>query len=247
MSAAVGAFLFMTPAVRADSGDPEGNLFASSNGEDAQILSRYLAASEEQKSAMRGVSMEVDIDAELPKLKKTGKLHALRRISSVGKITYRMLGFSGDDTVKKDVIARYLTAEVQSQGSGQDLSITPANYKFKFKGLEVGDGQKVYVFHVSPRKKKVGLFKGELWLDPGTCMPVREAGRFVKSPSIFFKKLEFVREYAMTNGVSVPRHIESKVDTRIVGPVELQINFANPSKVADSDDNGAAGAGAGSE
>lgn len=247
---ALGVCLFTLPNLQAyegDSGDPDGAFFGSSNGEDAQILSRYLAASEEQKNAMRGVSMEVDIDAELPKLQKQGKLHALRRISSVGKITYRMLGFSGDTTVKKDVIARYLTAEVQAQGSGQDLSISPANYKFKYKGLVMEDGQKVYVFHVSPRKKKVGLFKGELWLDPDTCMPVRESGRFVKSPSIFFKRLDFVREYALNNGVSVPRHIESKVDTRLVGPIELQINFANPSKTPDSDDSAEAGAGAGTE
>jgi hypothetical protein len=205
--------------------------------EDSRILSRYLAASEEQRNAMRGVSMEVDIAAELPKLKKTGRLHALRRISNVGKITYRMLGFSGDDTVKKDVIARYLTAEVQSQGSGQDLSISPVNYKFKYKGLVAEDKQQFYVFNLTPRKKKVGLFKGELWLDPATCMPIRESGRFVKSPSIFFKKLVFVREYAMSDGVSVLRHIESRVDTRIAGPVEMQINFAHPSKNPDPEDS----------
>jgi len=62
-------------------------------------------------------------------------------------------------------------------------------------------------------------------------MPVREQGRFVKSPSIFFKKLEFVREYAMNDGIAVPRHIESLVVTRIVGPVQLNISFANPAKM----------------
>lgn len=211
----------------------ELSFFAKPDGQDAEILSRYLAATEQQKQALRGVTMEVDIDAELPKLKKQGKLHALRNISKVGKVTYHMLGFSGDSTVKKDVIARYLTAEVQAQGSQQDMAITPANYKFKYRGLEERSGKQVYVFHLSPRHKRVGLFKGELWLDPATCMPVREAGRFVKSPSIFFKKMEFVREYAMSDGVAVPRHIESLVDTRLVGPVQLSIRFANPAKTAD--------------
>ena len=209
----------------------EPQYFAHPQSEDSRILTRYLAAAERQKAAMLGVSMLVDIDAQLPKLKKQGKMSALRMISSVGKITYRMLGFSGDATVKKDVIARYLNAEVQAQGSSEDLGITPQNYKFKFKGLQQSDGRQLYVFHVSPRHKRVGLFKGEIWLDPDTCMPVREQGRFVKSPSIFFKKLEFVREYAMNDGIAVPRHIESLVVTRIVGPVQLNISFANPAKM----------------
>ena len=191
------------------------------------ILDRYVNATQTQQASMRGMKMDVDIDAQLPKLKKEGRLHALRSISAVGRVTYHALGFTGDNTVKKDVIARYLTAEVQAQGNGQDLSISPANYKFKFKGLQNKDGKDVYVFNVAPRKKEVGFFKGEIWLDKDTAMPVRESGRFVKNPSIFFKKTEFVRTYQMQDSISVPRHIDSVVQTRIVGPVELSIDFNN--------------------
>jgi len=202
---------------------------------DSVILQRYLTASETQKLSLRGMRSDVDISAKLPKLKKEGSMHALRNISKVGQVTYHALGFSGDNTIKKDVIARYLTAEVQAQGSGQDLSITPANYKFKFRGLMDGDGKQVYVFNVAPRKKEVGLFKGEVWLDPTTCMPLREQGRFVKNPSIFFKKMEFVRIYELHDGISRPLHIDSVVQTRIVGPVELSINFNNYTLAPDDD------------
>lgn len=218
-----------------------GSFFSRRDTSEAQILNRYFDATRRQSEALRGMTMEVDIDAELPRLKKQGKLHALRNISKFGKVTYHMLGFSGDNTVKKDVIARYLTAEVQAQGSQQDLGIDAHNYKFKYKGLQSPDGRQVYVFHLTPRHRRVGLFKGELWLDPDTCMPVREAGRFVKSPSVFFKKMEFVREYAINDGVAVPRHIESIVDTRIVGPVQLSINFANPAKTSDAEESAASG------
>ena len=217
---------------------------------DSVILERYLAASQLQKSAMHGVRSDVDIDATLPKLKKEGRMHALRTISKVGQVTYRALGFSGDNTIKKDVIARYLTAEIQAQGSGQDLSITPANYKFKFKGLVdhglvLGESnQKVYVFQVQPRKKEVGFFKGEIWLDPETCMPLREEGRFVKNPSIFFKRMDFVRQYELHDGISRPQHIDSVVQTHIVGPVQLSINFDNYT-LAPDDDSGDAAAGGG--
>lgn len=209
---------------------------------ETQIVGRYLSATQEQRSALRGVSMEVDFDANVPKLKKNGKLHALRNISKVGTVTYHMLGFNGDNSVKREIIARYMTAEVQSQ-SGPDISITPKNYKFKFKGIQNHDGRPVYVLALSPRKKEVGLFKGELWLDRATCMPVRESGRFVKSPSVFLSNMEFVRFYDIQNGVSIPQSMRSVTKTRLFGPVELSINFTNFSKDVESEAASLASAG----
>jgi hypothetical protein len=172
--------------------------------------------------------MEVEIAAEVPKLHKSGRLHGLRRISALGRITYDALRFEGDRSIKNDVIARYLTAEAEALKSGPtDLGVTPANYKFKYKGLVEKEGRKVYAFHVSPRKKKVGLFVGELWLDRETHLAVRESGRMVKSPSVFVKKIEFVREYEILGGIAIPRRIESSVDTRLVGTAKLTVAFTS--------------------
>jgi len=199
------------------------------------LVETYAAASLAQNNRMRGASMEVDIQASLPKLKKKGRLHALRHISALGRITYDALHFEGDGAIKKNVIGRYLSAEVQSQtGDDQSLAITPANYKFKYKGLIQSGGREIHVFQLTPRKKQVGLFKGELWLDAGTCLPLRESGRFVKNPSFFLKRVEFVREYEIRDGVAIPRRIESVVDTRLVGKAELTIDFRNVALAEDS-------------
>jgi hypothetical protein len=71
------------------------------------------------------------------------------------------------------------------------------------------------------------LFKGDLWLDAETCLPVRESGRLIKLPSIFLRRIEFVREYEIREGLAVPRSIESMVDTRLVGKAELTVRFQN--------------------
>jgi hypothetical protein len=202
-----------------------------------QMVNRYLQATRAQQSALRGGTEEVDIDAAVPKYKKQGKLHALRSISKLGKITYHALGFSGDNVVKTEVIANYLKAEVEGAKGKSDSSITPANYKFKYKGTEDWNGRLVYVLHLNPREKKVGLFKGELWLDAETYMPVREQGSFVKSPSFMLKKMQFVRDYELQNGVSLPQRTESRVETRFFGKVELNINYLTFSK--DSAESGA--------
>jgi len=195
-----------------------------------EMVNRYVQATQAQQSALRGGTEEVDIDAAVPKFKKQGKLHALKNISKLGKITYRALGFSGDSIVKTEVIANYLKAEVEAAQGPSNLSITPENYKFKYKGTQELNGRQVYVLHLSPREKKVGLFKGELWLDAETYMPVREQGSFVKSPSFMLKKMQFVRDYELQNGVSIPQRTESRVETRFFGQVELNINYRTFSK-----------------
>lgn len=195
-----------------------------------EMVSRYIDATQQQQGALRGGTMEVDIDANVPSMKTQGKLHALKSISKLGKITYHALGFSGDNSVKTEVIARYLKAEVDAAQDGQNFSITPENYKFKYKGMEDRNGRDVYILHITPRHKKVGLFKGELWVDAQTYLPVRESGSFVKTPSIFLKKMQFVREYEIQNGVAVPQRMESKADVRFIGQVELNVNYLKFSK-----------------
>src|SRR5262249_16001928 len=126
------------------------------------IVENYCSVARDHEHSLDGASMEVDIDASLPKLKKHGRLHALRRISALGRITYDHLRFEGDRAVKNDVIARYLTAESEAQkNTSLKLDVTPANYRFKYKASIGDDGRDVYVFQVTPRKKRVGLYRGE--------------------------------------------------------------------------------------
>ena len=204
----------------------------SPDGENLPIVERYVDATHTQEMALRDIEMEVDINAKLVDLQKQGRLKALRTISKLGLITYKALGFSGDSTVKQEVIARYLAAESEGRENGS-ISITPANYKFKYRSSVDWHGRSVAVLQVSPRRKAVGLFKGEVWVDSATGMPVREAGQFVKSPSVFLKKIAFVRDYEIAEGISIPKHIESTVDTRLVGRAELDISFSHFAKQAD--------------
>ena len=192
------------------------------------IVESYSTATHDQEQALEGASMDVDIDASLPKLKKHGRLHALRHISALGRITYEKLFFEGDGTVKSQVIARYLAAEVEAQkDQAPSLAVTPANYKFKYKGRTELDSRSVYIFQVTPRQKRTGLFKGDVWIDTATCLRVQEAGYLVKNPSIFLKKVAFIRKYEIRDGISVPLQVHSVVDTRLVGPAELTIDFSN--------------------
>ena len=173
--------------------------------------------------------MDVEIAASLPKLKKHGKLLALRRVSALGRITYEKLRFEGDGTVKKQIINRYLSAEAEAQDDPSlAIALTPENYNFKYKGKVQLEGRETHLFEVSPKHKRQGVFRGQLWIDADTFLRVQESGYLVKSPSVLLKKVAFVRKYQIRGSISVPWQEQSVVDTRLgVGRAEMTIDFSN--------------------
>jgi Outer membrane lipoprotein-sorting protein len=190
------------------------------------IVDHYCAATRAQEVSIPGASMEVEIKGFLPKLKKYGKLNALRKISPLGLIKYERLFFEGDRTVNKEVIQRYLNAEIETQKEHRtDVAVTPENYRFKYKGLNRSGGRDVYVFQVTPKQKRQSLFRGEIWIDTETYLKVQESGYLVKNPSFLIKKVAFIRKYEIHDGISTPKQVFSVVNTRLVGKAELTIDF----------------------
>jgi hypothetical protein len=168
-------------------------------------------------------SMEtVEIEAALPKMSQTGRLRAIRRLLPFGKPEYQVLEMAGDQTVKQQVIYRYLSAEVRAAAiPASSVAVTAANYKFHYKGtVQTGQGV-VYAFTITPRKKREGLIKGELWIDGETGAAVRLSGYLVKSPSIFVKRIDLNRETDLRDGVAQTRVTHLSIDTRLVGRAEL--------------------------
>ena len=194
----------------------------------AGVIARYVTAIQLQESWAQAVSMDVDMDADLPQLKKHGRFHAFRFMTKVGQIFYDKRRFEGDGTIKKEVIGRYLQAEKDAKSEyGAAAAVTPANYKFKYQGMTDYAGRPAYVFQVDPRKKQLGLYKGELWIDKETGLPLRQWGELVRNPSMFLRSVYFVRYYEIYDGVSVPRRLISDVSTRLFGKAHLTIWYEN--------------------
>src|SRR6266567_4665383 len=104
----------------------------------SMAFARYTAGLEQSSP---WTAETVDIDASLPKLEKTGRLRAIRRLLPLGKPEYQVLEIAGDQTVKQQVIVRYLSADVRAAAiPSSTVAITPANYRFRYKGvMKIGD------------------------------------------------------------------------------------------------------------
>lgn len=191
-----------------------------------EALARYLSAARLAARNPSDVLADVAIDAKLPRLHKRGTLRALQLVSRSGSVSYRPVHFEGDLAIEKNVIARYLSIEqdARTRDAGS-LAVTPANYRFHFERLSRYNGAIAYVFRLDPKRKRSGLFRGELWVDSETFLPLRQWGVMVKSPSLFVKSIYFVQDYTTLGGRSFPLRTIVNVDTRLVGTAELTIWF----------------------
>jgi hypothetical protein len=103
----------------------------------------------------------------------------------------------------------------------------PVNHDTLQEYLKVAVEQGAEIFQLIPRKKCVGPFKGDLWLDVQTRALVHEARQFVKSPSLFIKRTNFVRDFETRNGLATPMDVHIVVNTCLAGPATMEIHLMN--------------------
>ena len=188
----------------------------------SRALALYLARAAQGDPWSAPNEAMLEVDAYLPRLGEEGHLQAIRVWAENKRPVYDVIHLDGDPSVKRQVIARYLNAEQQAAAmQPSSLSITPANYKFRY--VESRGEAPVYVFHITPRKKRSGLINGELWIDGNTGLVVHEAGYLVKRPSIFIRRLKIVRDVQLQDGAPWIRTSRIEIDAPFVGRAELTI------------------------
>jgi len=187
----------------------------------AAVLQRFMGS----RGEAGGWPVEtIQIEASLPRLKKTGRLRAIRRVFPIGQPDYKVLEIAGDATVNNQVIVRYISAdEKATELAPSSVALTPANYKIYYAGTVWLGNRLTYAFRVIPRKKREGLINGVLWLDGETGVVVREFGYLAKSPSVFVKRINLTRENELNNGTIATRITHVSVETRLIGRAQLVI------------------------
>ena len=187
----------------------------------AVALERFIA---NQPYDSRTPVENIEIEASLPKLNKSGRLRAIRRILPARHPEYQVLEISGDSLVNHQLIVRYLHADERAaELSNESTAITPANYKFHYVGaVQLRDGF-AYAFRIIPYKKRQGLINGVLWIDGETGIAVRLSGYLVKNPSAFLKRVNVTRENVLHDGIIEARITHLLIDTRLVGSARLVV------------------------
>lgn len=192
-------------------------------------LAAYQGLASRQSQALAGYSAATLIRVELPASSQHGEFELERRYTAPRTLVFKPLRYEGDGFVKTNVIARLLQSEVDhvQKDDPSSTALRPENYKFSHKSTAQIDGRTVHVFQVKPRKKRPGLFKGQIYLDAYTGSLVRVEGRVVKSPSLFVNKIDFVQDYADVNGFTLPVRMHSEAKAALVGRTVVDIENRN--------------------
>jgi hypothetical protein len=172
-----------------------------------------------QTEQLASYSAVTVIRAQLPDTSQFGEFQVQQHYSAPRTLAFKALRFTGDAFVKTNVITRFLQSEVDHMQKDDPAlnAISPANYKFSYKGTTRLGERLVHVYQLKPRQKRAGLFKGRIYVDTYTGSLVRAEGRPVKSPSLFIKKIDFVQDYADIGPFTFPVHMHSEASARIVG------------------------------
>ncbi len=192
-------------------------------------LRSYEQRAERQATELGAASETMLVRAQLPSSRQKGEFEVKRYYQAPKGLAFAAIKFVGDNFVKTNVIARLLQSDIDhvQKGEGGDLSLSSRNYKFNFKTTEVRGGRTVHVYNVKPRKKRVGLFKGHVYIDAYSGSLVRVEGSLVKSPSFFIKKVEFVQDYQDLGAFTFPARIHSTIKTRLVGQAIVDIEHSD--------------------
>ena len=188
-------------------------------------LATFQQRNSQQAAELAAYSAITVVRAELPDSSQQGEFELQRRFEAPHTLQFTPINFSGDGFVKNNVIARLLQSEVDhvQKDDPSATAITTANYKFAYKGMSRINNRLVHAYQVKPLKKKVGLFKGRIYLDAWRGTLVRAEGSVVKSPSFFVKHIEFVQEYTDVQSFTLPIHVHSEAKARIVGRTIVDI------------------------
>ena len=178
-----------------------------------------------QAQQLAAYTAVTEVHAELPETDQKGDYKLQRHFQAPHTLEFTALDYRGDGFVKSNVIARLLQSEVDhvKQDDGEQTAISEANYKFSYKGTSEVNGRLVHIFHVKPRKKRPGLFKGRIALDAYLGSLVRAEGTVVKSPSFFVKKIEFMQDYVDIAEFTFPAHIHSVALARVIGHTVVDV------------------------
>lgn len=203
-------------------------------GASGGTLKKFLDRNDQPAKRAKALVSKVKITAELTGMNKRGEMLAEKTVAPNGQISYEMKSFTGDNIIKTKVIGLYLSAE-QEASENQVPAITPQNYRFKFKRKETFGDRMAMIFELTPIRKVIGLFKGELWLEEEGGLEIKQAGRLVKNPSVIFKTADFTREYVTKGGQTYLAKVDYQANTRVIGAIQLKMEFDPPRPVSETE------------
>ena len=139
--------------------------------------------------------------------------------------TFAKTSEKGSGIVRHLVFDRLMDSESESSTGKEhrDSALTPANYDFRFAGVEDVGPYHCFVLEVAPKRKDKYLFEGKIWIDSQDFAVAKIEGHPAKKPSFWINRADFVRKYQKVDEFWLPLRDETQVEVKIYGKRVLTI------------------------
>ncbi|HZS05058.1 MAG TPA: outer membrane lipoprotein-sorting protein [Blastocatellia bacterium] len=140
---------------------------------------------------------------------------------------FKTISETGSGLIRNRVFKPLMESEVATAAgrNRHDSSISPDNYNFELLGEEDIDGHHCFAVQASPKRNDKYLFRAKIWIHATDYAVVRIAGQPAQNPSMWIKRVDFVRRYQKVGDFWLPLRDESVSQVRMFGKNTLTIDY----------------------
>lgn len=190
-----------------------------------QVLTCMEQSNEARRQRLPAYRSEREYRAGSAFLKKQASASVELRYEPPGSKRYAVLERSGSGVIHKRVILQLVETECRNASleASRATDVHRRNYQFSFVSVDEQTGD--FVFAAEPHSRSRYLFRGKVWIEPGTCGIRRIAGEPAVKPSFWVKRTRFEHEYTLVDGFWLPRRHHSDVELKLFGGSQLDIEY----------------------
>jgi hypothetical protein len=192
-----------------------------------EIVNRMLDMNQTRAAALQQYTSQRRYVAENHHFSKRAEVTVLESYANPGGKDLKIISATGSPVVQHRVIDKLIEAEIEAgRGENRDQTlVTPQNYQFRLIGTENVNDHTCYVLEVIPRTPKKYLMRGRIWVDDADFAIVRMEGSPAKNPSLWTRRVHFVRRYEKHGPFWLPSSMESESEIFVAGTSTLKIEY----------------------
>jgi outer membrane lipoprotein-sorting protein len=193
-----------------------------------EIVNQMLKMNSERANALSMYTSQRRYTVENPRFSQHAEMTVREKYAYPDKREFQITAETGSTLIRRRVIDKLMEAETDSMKSENrsQTYISRENYSFELKGTDSLDGRTCYLLDVTPKARKKYLMRGRIWVDTQEFAIVRMEGSPAQNPSIWTKKVHFVRQYEKQGDFWLPALIQSNSDVLIAGKSSLTITYS---------------------
>ncbi len=202
---------------------------AGAQNSTADLFARLTSRHHWQEAHLDRLSVMCTYKIENDKDKILAEEVVVMEYRAPGTVTFTSISEKGSAFVRHHVFQRLMKDEEKRVRVNKDPDslVTPANYTLKVVGMDRIGSSDCFVVQAIPKHKETDLFEGTIWIDHRDFAIVKITGQLAKSPSLWIKRVDFVRDYQKIGGFWLLSREEAGSVVRIFGKETLTIAYRN--------------------